>query len=49
MEPNPAQPHYLNGPQDWVEHKSEIVELYNRKELKDVMLYMEQHYNVRAT
>lgn len=49
MVPPATKPQYPSSPQDWVKHKSEIVELYDRNELKDVMLHMEQHHNFRAT
>jgi hypothetical protein len=49
MVPPITKPHYPQDLQDWMEHKSKIEELYDRNELKDVMLYMEKNYGFRAT
>ena len=48
-QPPVTGPHHPSKPQDWENYKSEIEELYGRSELKEVMQYMEQTYNFRAT
>lgn len=47
--PPPHRPRYPNGPEDWDRYKQEIGELYAKKELKDVMKYMEDTHSFKAT